>query len=65
MKLVHTLNARYNEVNRNLALLKAESLIIDEYRVRVKQNTVRVIALNRENPKTQLLLTTLKTLDTA
>jgi hypothetical protein len=64
MKLVHTVNAKYNEVNRNLGILKAEGLIIDEYRIRVKQGTVRIIALNRENPKTKLLLTALKTLDT-
>jgi predicted transcriptional regulator len=65
MKLVSNLNTTYNELNRNLALLEKEGLIIDEYRVKVKHGKVRVIILNRNNPKTKLLLAILKTLDNA
>ncbi len=63
MRLVSNLNTTYNELNRNLVILEKEGLITDEYRVKVKHGKVRVIALNRENPRTKLLLTTLKTLD--
>jgi hypothetical protein len=63
MRLVSNLNTTYNELNRNLAILKKEGLITDEYRVKVKHGKVRVIALNRDNPRTKLLLTTLKSLD--
>jgi hypothetical protein len=63
MKLVSNLNTTYNELNRNLGILEKEGLINDEYRVKVKHGKVRVIALNRDNPRTKLLLTTLKSLD--
>jgi hypothetical protein len=63
MRLVSNLNTTYNELNRNLAILKKEGLITDEYRVKVKHGKVRVIALNRDNPRTKLLLITLKSLD--
>jgi predicted transcriptional regulator len=63
MKLVSKLNTTYNELNRNLVILEKEGLITDEYRVKVKHGTIRVIALNRDNSKTKLLLTILKTLD--
>jgi len=65
MKLVSNLNTTYNELNRNLTILEKEGIVKDEYRVRVKHGKVRVITLNRENSKTKLLLTTLKTLDNA
>jgi len=65
MKLVSNLNTTYNEVTRNLAILEKEGLITDEYRVKVRHGKVRVIILNRDNPKTKLLLTILKTLDNA
>jgi DNA-binding transcriptional ArsR family regulator len=65
MKLVSNLNTTYNEVTRNLAILEKEGLITDEYRLKVRHGKVRVIMLNRDNPKTKLLLTILKTLDNA
>jgi hypothetical protein len=63
MRLVSKLNTAYNELNRNLALLEKEGLVIDEYQVKVKHGKVRVISLNRDNPNSKLLLTILKTLD--
>jgi hypothetical protein len=63
MHLVSKVNSTYNELNRNLLILKKEGIITDDYRVKVKHGKVRVIALNRENPKAKLLLNTLKTLD--
>jgi predicted transcriptional regulator len=63
MKLVTSVGSTYNEVNRNLLILEKEGIIINEYPVKVRHGKVRIIRLNRENPKTQLLLAALKTLD--
>lgn len=63
MRLVSSCGSTYNELNRNLLILQKEELIIDEYRVKVRRGKVRVIRLNKENPKTQVLLKVLKTLD--
>jgi hypothetical protein len=63
MKLVSSVGSTYNELNRNLQLLEKEGLIINEYPVRVRHGKVRVIRLNKENPKTLTLLKVLKTLD--
>jgi predicted transcriptional regulator len=63
MRLVSNVNSTYNEVNRNLVLLEREGIIINEYRVKVKHGKVRVIRLNKDNPKTKTLLSALKTLD--
>jgi predicted transcriptional regulator len=63
MQLVGRTKGAYNEVNRNLKLLEAEGIIIDDYRKQVKHGTVRVIILNRENPRTKKLLQALKLLD--
>jgi predicted transcriptional regulator len=65
MDLVRRVGTTYNELNRNLLILKKEGIIIDEYRVKVKHGKVRVIFLNRDNQKTQILLDVLKTLDSA
>jgi predicted transcriptional regulator len=65
MALVRRLNSPYNEVNRNLGILEKEGIIINDYRKRVRRGKVRMIILNRENPKTKILLQVLKTLDTA
>jgi ribosomal protein L15E len=46
----------YNENNRNLQILEKEGLIINDYPVKVRHGRVRVIRLNKENPKTQTLL---------
>jgi hypothetical protein len=63
MKLVSRVNSTYNDVNRNLLILAKEDIIVDEYRVKVKHGKVRVIRLNKENPKTKLLLAALQSLD--
>jgi predicted RNA-binding Zn-ribbon protein involved in translation (DUF1610 family) len=63
MKLVSCTGTTYNELNRNLLILEKEGIIIDEYRVKVRHGRVRVIRLNKDNPKTQLLLQVIKTLD--
>lgn len=63
MRLVSKVNSTYNELNRNLAILEKEGIITNEYPVKVRRGKVRVIRLNKENPKTQVLLKVLKTLD--
>lgn len=63
MKLVSKVNTTYNELNRNLKLLDKEGIITEEYQIKVRQGKVRVIRLNRDNPKTKLLVDALKTLD--
>jgi predicted transcriptional regulator len=59
MKLVQKTNSTYNQVNSNLQILQKEGIIFDEHLGRM-----RVIRLNRENPRTQLLLQALKILET-
>ncbi len=63
MKLVSSVGSTYNELNRNLLLLEKEGLIINEYPIKVRHGKVRVIRLNKENPKTLVLLKVLKTLE--
>ena len=63
MKLVSSVGSTYNELNRNLSILEKEGLIINEYRVKVRHGKVRVIRLNKDNPKTAVLLNVIKTLD--
>jgi hypothetical protein len=63
MKLVSKVNSTYKDVNRNLLILAKENIIINEIQVKVKHGRVRVIRLNRESPKTALLLQALKTLE--
>ncbi len=63
MKLVSKVNTTYNELNRNLKLLEKEGIITEEYQVKVRQGKVRIIRLNRDNPKTKLLVDALKNLD--
>jgi hypothetical protein len=63
MKLVSSVGSTYNEVNRNLELLEKEGIIINSYPVKVRKGRVRVIRLNKENPKTVLLLKVLKALE--
>jgi len=59
MGLVGNINGTYIEVNRNLKILEKEGIVTDQ---RVGRR--RVIRLNRENPKTTLLLKALKILST-
>ncbi len=63
MQLVSRVGSTYNELNRNLKILADEGIVTDEYRVKVKHGKIRVIMLNRDNPKTKLLLQALKTLE--
>ncbi|MDI9577053.1 MAG: hypothetical protein QM398_02820 [Thermoproteota archaeon] len=62
MQLVSRVGGRYPEVNRNLAILEDEGIIISEYRKQVKRAKVRIIKIIKENPRTQKLLRTLKEL---
>jgi len=59
MDLVRKVNSTYNQVNSNLQTLQKEEVIFDEHFGRM-----RVIRLNRENPRTALLLQALKILET-
>ena len=63
MKLVSNVNSTYNELNRNLLILEKEGIVTSNYIIRVKQGKVRTIQLNRDNPKTKILLEVQKTLD--
>lgn len=63
MKLVSSVGSTYNELNRNLSILEKEGIIINEYRMKVRHGKVRVIRLNKDNPKTAVLLNVIKTLD--
>ncbi len=63
MQLVSSVGSTYNELNRNLLLLEKEGIITNEYPIKVRHGKVRIIRLNKENPKTLVLLKVLKTLD--
>lgn len=49
--LVRTINSTYNQVNRNVQILEKEGIIKTKYYGRL-----RMIELDRKNPKTQTLL---------
>jgi predicted transcriptional regulator len=57
--LVQKVNSTYNQVNANLQILREEGIVFDQHLGRM-----RVIRLNKENPKTVLLLQALKILET-
>jgi hypothetical protein len=59
MKLVCKVNSTYNQVNSNLQILRNEGIVFDDHFGRM-----RIIRLNRENPRTLLLLQALKILET-
>ena len=63
MQLVSRVNSTYNELNRNLEILEKDGIITNDCRVKVKHGKVRVIRLNRDNPKTEILLKAMKMLD--
>jgi hypothetical protein len=63
MQLVYRTGGTYNEVNRNLKILEIEGIIVNDYRNIVKHSTVRVIFLNKENPRTRILIQVLKELE--
>ena len=58
MSLVRIINSTYNETNRNLKILEEKGIVINIYYGRI-----RMIKLNRENPRTKVLLQVLKTLE--
>jgi hypothetical protein len=60
MELVRKVNSTYNQVNSNLQILRKEGIAFDEHLGRM-----RVIKLNRENPRTKLLLQALRMLETS
>lgn len=61
MELVCRVDAKYNEVNRNLKILEHEGIIINEYQNKPKHHKMRSIKLI-ENERTQKLRTALKIL---
>lgn len=58
MNLVYNARSTYNQVQSDLKTLKKEGIITDE-----RKGHFRMISLNKENPKTELLLKAMKMLD--
>lgn len=58
MRLVHTVNSTYNEVNRNLRILEEDGLV-DQHYVGRK----RIVHLNFKNEQTLVVLRILKLLN--
>jgi predicted transcriptional regulator len=52
MRLVSKTNSTYNEINRNLQILEKEGIITNTYPIKTRHGKVRIIRLNKENPKT-------------
>jgi hypothetical protein len=59
MEIVRKINSTYNQVNSSLHILKKECIVFDAHFGRL-----RLVRLNRENPRTALLLQALKMLET-
>lgn len=57
MDLVRKVNSTHIQVNRNLKILEQEDIVESKYYGRM-----RMIKLNRENPKTEVILKALRTL---
>ena len=57
MDLVRKVNSTYTQVNRNLGILEKEGIVKSEHYRRI-----RIIRLNRENPKTEALVKALEIL---
>lgn len=58
MDLVRKVNGAYNHVNLNLQILREEGIICDE-----RFGRMRLVRLNKENPRTLLLLQALNILE--
>jgi len=58
MDLVRNAKSTYNQVQSDLRILEKEGIIIEE-----RKGRLRMISLNRENPKTDLVLKALKLLN--
>lgn len=63
MKLCKNVETTYNELNRNLLILREEGIITDNYEQRVRHGKVRIIRLNRDNPRTRTLFQALGILE--
>lgn len=59
MELTRKVNSTYNQVNQHLRVLHEEGIILDR-----RSGRLRMIRLNKENPKTLLLLQALRILET-
>lgn len=57
MDLVRRVNSTYTQVNRNLGILEREGIVKSQ-----RYGRIRIIKLNRENPKTDAILKALKIL---
>ena len=57
MDLVRKVNSTYTQVNRNLHILEQEDIVESRYYGRM-----RMIRLNRENPRTEAILKALRIL---
>ena len=57
MDLVRKVNSTYAQVDRNLKILQQEDIVEGKY-----YGHMRMIKLNRENPKTQVILKALRML---
>lgn len=57
MDLVRKVNSTYTQVNRNLGILEKEGIVKSK-----RYGRVRIIRLNRENPKTEAILKALEIL---
>jgi len=57
MDLVRKVNSTYTQVNRNLQILEQEDIVVSQFYGRM-----RIIRLNRENPKTEAILKALRIL---
>lgn len=58
MGLVRSINSTYNETNRSFKILQKEGIVTEKHIGRM-----RIIRLNRENPRTIILLQALRTLE--
>jgi DNA-binding transcriptional ArsR family regulator len=58
MNLISKANSTYSQVNHNLQILEQEEIVTEN-----RFGRVRLIKLNRENPKTTLLLQAMKLLE--
>jgi hypothetical protein len=57
--IIQKVNSTYSQVNPSLQILANEGIILDQ-----RLGRIRLIKLNRDNPKTTLLLQALKILET-
>jgi predicted transcriptional regulator len=58
MELIRKANSKYPQLNSEVRILQTEDIVIDEHVGRM-----RIIKLNKENPKTLTLLEALKILN--